>query len=481
MIPRIRRKDLRTGAFATIICLAAVLFSAGCQTNPVTGRSELRLVSESQEVQLGHRTHPNVIFMYDGEYYDHELNRYLGTIVMRLHSVSHRAQMPMDFTMLNTSTINAFATPAHVYATRGFLAELENEAQFAAVMGHELAHVAAGHSAQRLSQNILISLAFGLAGQVADSGAASAALNVGQVGVTLLGLSYSREQERQADRVGTYYMALAGWDPDEAISMQRLLHDLNEHQANFMDKYLSTHPQEENRISEIRAVVDERNLSRRHVQGDGVFADRWNRRLQRLRQVNQDFAPYDRGMKLLEKKDYRAALQAAEEALSIRDDQAQFFRLKGDALLGLNRIRESRDAYGQSLDRDGRYVLANLGLAQAYEAEGNHRAAEREYAKVAHDYPGSVQGLYGLAVSRYRLQDYAGAVRPFEEVVNAVPELAPAHYMLANCYERTGRPAAAYQSYHSALSAGLSGTERNSAANRIRALQPVVAPESEEK
>ncbi len=464
-----------------LACAAALAAAAGCRTNPVTGESELMLVSESQEVQLGHQTHPNVIFMYDGEYHDEELNRYLGTIVMRLHSCSHRPEIPMEFTMLNTSIINAFATPAHVYATRGFLARLENEAQFAAVMGHELAHVAAGHSAKQLTQNVLVSLAFGVAGQLSDSRMAGAALDVGQVGVTLLGLSYSREQERQADRVGTYYMALAGWDPDQAISMQRLLHSLNEHEPTFMDKYLSTHPAEDDRIAEIRAAIDEKNLPGRYVQGDGVFADRWNRRLQRLRQVNEAFGPYDRGMKLLEKQDFRGALAAAEESISMRDDQAQFFRLKGDALLRLGRIQEAKAAYRQSLQRDGRYVLANLGLGRACEAEGNHEAAEREFEKVAHDYPGSVRGLYGLAVARYQLGHYSEAVQPLKQVTDAVPDLAEAHYMLAECYERIGRLAPAYQSYRKALSAGIGGPERSRALFRLRALQPLVAPQSGEK
>ena len=92
---------------------------------------------------MGNAYHPDIVFMYDGEYIDPELKQYLGSIVVRLNEVSHRSEMSVDFTVLNTSMINAFAIPGHVYATRGFLAELQNEAQFAAVMGHELAHVEA--------------------------------------------------------------------------------------------------------------------------------------------------------------------------------------------------------------------------------------------------------------------------------------------------------------------------------------------------
>jgi predicted Zn-dependent protease len=147
------RTDRRAAAArlrAAALCLvAAALWTAciGCRTSPVTGGLEFNIVSAAEEQSMGDQLHPDIIFMYDGEYLDPELKRYLGTIVQRLGWCTHRPEMHPDFTLVNSSVINAFAIPGHVYATRGFVARIQNEGQFAAVMGHELAHVAAGHSA----------------------------------------------------------------------------------------------------------------------------------------------------------------------------------------------------------------------------------------------------------------------------------------------------------------------------------------------
>ncbi len=453
------------------LALLLVLCLAGCRTSPVTGRPEFMLLTESDEVVLGDTNHPNVVFMYDGEYHDPELNRYLGTLVMRVHECSHRPQMPMEFTMLNTSVINAFATPAHVYATRGFLARLEDEAQFAAVMGHELAHVAAGHSARELSRNIVISLALGAADYAAgESLASGVAMGAGKVGVTLLGLSYSREQERQADRVGTYYMALAGWDPEQAIAMQKLLDSFREREPSFLDQYLSTHPMTDDRVAEIRSAIEQMDVASRYVQGDGVYAGRWRRRLERLREVDRAFRPYDEGMKALAGKRFDTALAGANEALRIREDQAQFWRLRGDALLGLGLIDEAKDAYRKSLERDGRYVLANFGLGRAYLAEGNDAAAEREFEKVRHDYPGSVVAPYGLGIARFRQGRYAAAVEPLSEVARETGDPG-AWYLLGLCQDRAGDASAAYQAYQNAIAGGLSGEQRQRAQERLRRLR----------
>ncbi|MHC5034820.1 MAG: M48 family metalloprotease, partial [Planctomycetota bacterium] len=310
-----------------VCCAMSVLLgTAGCRTNPVTGFLEFSLGGPDTELALGHQSHPSIIFMYDGEYRDPELNRYLGTIVMRLHACSHRPEMPTEFTMLSTSVVNAFATPGHVYATRGFLAKLENEAQFSSVMGHELAHVTAGHPAKQMTHRLLTGLAFGVADfAVGDTTVGQVAVGLGQASVALLGLSYSREQERQADRVGTYYMALAGWDARQAIAMQRLLASLNARKETILDRYLSTHPAADDRVAKIQGVLEERGLaSARYIQGDGIYADRWNRRLAPLRQADEAFATYDRGVKLMAEKKYGEALASANEAISLQAGRAQF-------------------------------------------------------------------------------------------------------------------------------------------------------------
>lgn len=375
---------------ALLSLTAAALAAAGCRTNPVSGGIQLSRVSASDELALGNKDHPAVIFMYDGQYHDPELTRYLGTIVRRLQQCSHRPDLPVDFAILNTSVINAFALPGHVYVTRGFLARIDSEGEFAAVMGHELALVAAGHSARRLSRNVLSSVVTNPADSLTGtSAAAQVVLGAGQVGVSLLGPSYSREQEIQADRVGAYYMALAGWDPRQAIVTQQLLGSISKRSGSVMDRYLYTHPPTLERVAEIGAVIQEKHL-RSYVQGDGVYAGRWTRHLAGLREVDRAFGPYDRGVKALAEKQYAQALAAAEESLRMRSDQAPPHRLKGDALLGLGRTAEAKAAYGEALRLDPRYVFAHVGLAKAYDAEGDKAAVQREVQEINRQLPGAL-------------------------------------------------------------------------------------------
>ena len=468
-----RIQKMRVGAIMMVVMLAMVGVLGGCRVNPVTGDKQLIVVSPDQELQMAKGYHPNLIYTYDGRYRDQHLTSYLNRIVQRLHSVSHRKDLPTNFTLLNTSIYNAFAIPGYIYATRGFISELDNEAQFAAVMGHELAHVAALHTAKQMTNNLLTALGMGIAGQaLGDSAGSQALLTAGQISVSLLGLSYSREQERQADRVGTYYMARAGWDPREAITMQKKLASLNDRKPTFMDRYLSTHPMTDNRLQEIRAVIEQKNLlDSDYVQDDGVFAERWNGHIAELREVDKAYDPYDSGQELLQKKKYEQALEKAEEAISGRSDQAPFYRLKGDALVALKRPQEARKAYRESLQRDSTYVLANIGLGRVAMSDEDYPEAERQFARAIEAFPASLNAQYGLGVSRVHQEKYREAIDPLRTVTEAVPKQPDPHYYLAVAYDNTGRPSAALAHYRAALQTGLTGDAAARARNRVAALE----------
>ena len=376
-------------ACALLGLAAAALAAPGCSLNPVSHGIQFSRVSPSDELALGDKWHPAIIAMYDGEYHDADLTRYLGSIVLRLQADSHRPDLPVDFTILNTSAIGAFALPGHAYATRGLLARINNETEFAAVMAHELAHVAAGAAARRLSQPMPAQQQADVAGTLTGaSAAAQFVLSAGRAGVSLLGPPYSREQELQADRVGAYYMALAGWDPRQAIVTQQVLDSLRKRRGSVMDAYTSTAPPTLDRMAAIGAIIKDKGLLR-YVQGDGIFAGRWIGHLAQLREVDKTFGPYDRGMAALGEGDCAHALAAADEALLMRVDQAPPYRLLGDALLGLGYPEEASAAYAEALDLDSRYVLAHVGLAVAYDVLGDTAAAQDEVAEINRQLPGA--------------------------------------------------------------------------------------------
>jgi predicted Zn-dependent protease len=201
-----------------------LLFLISCAVNPVTGQRELMLVSEKQELQIGKEAAPSVTWEFGGHYRDSALESYLEAIVKKLWRNSERPHLPVKFYIQNTSVPNAFALPGYVAITRGLLSEMDNEAQFAAVMGHEIGHVMARHTAQRLSRIQLqqLGLAIGSAALAGKSGS-DTLLKVGAVGSSLLLLNYSRSQEIQADRLGVKYMSRLGYDPYESISAHKVL------------------------------------------------------------------------------------------------------------------------------------------------------------------------------------------------------------------------------------------------------------------
>jgi len=196
----------------------------GCAVNPVTGRQELALfqVSTSEEISLGRQTFPRALQQVGGEYGDPQLAEYVRQVGDVLANVSQRPDLPYQFKVVNDSTPNTFALPGGFVAiSRGLLAALENEAQLAAVLGHELGHVTARHSVQAMQSGSLLGLGMAVLGGVAGQGGyAVAAQQAGQLAAGLLENTYSREQERESDRLGVDYLVLAGYDPQGAVHLQ---------------------------------------------------------------------------------------------------------------------------------------------------------------------------------------------------------------------------------------------------------------------
>ncbi len=455
----------------------------GCQVNPVTGKKEFSLISESKEIAMGDGYHPDIIFMYDGEYIDPELKQYLGSIVARLHHVSHRSEMPVDFTVLNTSMINAFAIPGHVYATRGFLAELENEAQFAAVMGHELAHVSCGHSAKKMTGQMITNLGLGVMASMLDDDSTSSQLVLmgSQYSVVLLGLSYSRQHEHQADRVGTYYMALAGWDPQESISMQELLGSFHEGKPSFLDKYLSTHPPMDERIEDIELVIQEKNLGHSDLrQGDGVYEARWKKQLAGLYASNAAFEEYDQATQLLSDENPTKALAAVNRAIEMDSSRAPFYRLKGDILASQEKYSQAEAAYQLALQKDYRYVPANTGLGEIALYQDRYAQAEKQFGIAAYGNPGGMMPQYGLGLALYYQDKFEEAIAPLTVVAQANPNAASLHYLLGDACYRTQQWEEAYEAYSQAINAGIEDEKLTVAQARATELAAMLTPEEEE-
>lgn len=238
------------------IILSLLLASVvACATNPVTGRREITLMSESQEIGIGQESDPQVRAEM-GVYNDPELQRYVSDIGLRLAKTSERPNLPWRFTVVDQPVVNAFAVPGgFIYITRGILAYFDSEAQMVGVLGHEIGHVTARHSAQQYTRAM-----GGTLGLAALGIFVPAARPFGQIteqAMAVLFLKYGRDDELQSDSLGAKYAATNGWDPRAVPQFLATLARMREGSERGIPNWLSTHPDPGSRVQEVQAVVQQ--------------------------------------------------------------------------------------------------------------------------------------------------------------------------------------------------------------------------------
>lgn len=237
--------------------LIPALLLAACATNPVTGKRELSFVSESQEIAMG-RQSVEQTRQETGFVDDSALTRYVAAVGMSMAKASERPGLPWEFHVVDDASINAFAAPGgFIFITRGILAVLNSEAEMAGVLGHEIGHVTAKHSVHQISQQQLFTGIF-LAGAIAKpdlaQGVAGQAV---QAGAGLLFLSYSRDDERQADQLGHRYMLHDGYDPREMPKTFKTLQRVSGgSEGGRLPGFLSTHPDPGDRVAATQSWAD---------------------------------------------------------------------------------------------------------------------------------------------------------------------------------------------------------------------------------
>jgi predicted Zn-dependent protease len=234
--------------------LAVLLALAGCATNPATGKPQLALISEQQEIAMGREADEQVQQQL-GLYPDPKLQSYVDGIGRKLAAASERPNLPWTFRVVDDPVVNAFALPGgHVFVTRGLLTHLTSEAELASVMGHEIGHVTARHSVEQLSKAQLAQIGL-IAGMIVKPELADYS-DLASSGLQLVFLKFSRDDERQADDLGLRYMYRQGYDPREMPRVFETLSRVSAQQGNGrIPGWLSTHPTEEARIQTISGKV----------------------------------------------------------------------------------------------------------------------------------------------------------------------------------------------------------------------------------
>jgi predicted Zn-dependent protease len=229
--------------------------ATGCATNPATGKKEFSLMSEEQEIATGRQLDAE-IQREMGLYEDPELQRYVSDLGMRLARISPRPNLPWKFTVVDQPAVNAFALPGgFIYITRGILPFLQNEAELVGVLGHEIAHVTARHSAQQYSKATGATIGVTLLSIFVPEARPFQSLTETALGA--LFLKYGRDAENQADEFGAQYSAEAGWDPRGVAGMLTTLARLDEASGSRrgVPNWLSTHPAPADRVEHVKEVV----------------------------------------------------------------------------------------------------------------------------------------------------------------------------------------------------------------------------------
>jgi predicted Zn-dependent protease len=261
------RQTVQTGLRLLAAAAVASLVVA-CSVNPATGDRQLTLISEAQEIQMGREADQEISAQL-GLYPDEATQSYVSALGQALAAKSERPDLPWSFKVVDDPIVNAFALPGgFIYITRGIMAHLSSEAELAAVIGHEIGHVTGRHSVERLSKAQLANVGVGVGLIVSPRFRQFG--DLAQMGMGLLFLKYSRDDERQADDLGLRYSTRGGYDAREMPEVFTILKRVGEMAgAGGIPNWLATHPDPEQRRQRIEGM-----LAGRDAEFEGLKVER---------------------------------------------------------------------------------------------------------------------------------------------------------------------------------------------------------------
>ncbi len=427
----------------SLACALAVCALTGCVTNPITGQSQFSIVGKSEILTLAKEAVPSQFSSDYGVIGDAQVNAYVSQVGRKLVATLKPSDvvypdMPFNFQVVNAVYINAYAFPDGTVAiTRGMLAELQNEAQLAAVLGHEIAHVNCGHTASAMSKSTVYdALVTGTQSYLAGKGSswADVAGTAGQLGSAVVLAHYSREQERQADQGGMMYMVRAGYDPQGMVDLMNVLVRISGADPSVLEQMFSSHPMSAERLQTAQ-----------------------NR-------IKTEYAGQNAGV------DNQAAFQTATDP--VRKNKAAFKRFStAESQLAQKQYASARTSAEQGLQLAPNDYVGLMLVAQANQKSGNDVAAKQAASLAARVNPSGARAQSILAQLSLQKKDYAGALQHLNAFERQVPDDARTSFYKGLAYEGQGQKqqaAMAYQTY--VRRGGTASSEGQYAAQRLQKL-----------
>lgn len=359
----------------------------GCAKNPVTGESQFMLVSEEQEIAIDKQASPHQLSADYGATQDGDLNGYVAGVGISMARTSHRPDMPYRFEVVNANYINAYAFPGGTIATtRGIMLELDNEAELAALLGHEIGHVNARHTASRMSNQTVVGLLAGVGGALvgAKYGGEWGALagGLGGIGVGALLAAYSREDEREADALGMEYMTNAQYNPDGMIGLMDMLNDQHAEEPSALEVMFSTHPMSSERLANARQAANTKYLSASEYR---VYRERYMDNTASLRKIEPAVKNLQDAEKLIREKKYTEAEEKIGSALKAApNDYAGLLLMTKCQIVQERYVKaetyaaRAREVYPtepQAMQLNGLLLVKSEKFAPAYESFASYEKA----------------------------------------------------------------------------------------------------------
>lgn len=401
----------------------------GCATDPVTGESVLVGMSETQEISTDRQQSPHQFSADYGPVQDAGANNYLSDIGTQLAGASHRPDMPYSFRAVNANHVNAYAFPGgSIAVTRGMVVEMENEAELAGLMGHEVGHVAARHAAEQAGKTLVaqsVVMAGAVYASTREAGLGNLVAGLGSIGAGALLAHYSRDNERESDTLGMEYMTRTGHNPEGMAGLMDVLRSKSKSRPSAMELMFSTHPPSEERYQTARQRTDEKYAQYKSLP---VHRERFMDETAPIHNLKPTILDQQNGEREMGRKDYDAAEDHFRNALARTPDDYTGNVLLGKSLLAQERVKEARRFFDRARNIYPQEAQAHhLGGIAAMQV-GDHRTAFERFDRYETLLPGNPSTAFLKGYALENMQQREAAAREYYRYLQQVNRGQAAQY-----------------------------------------------------
>ncbi len=403
----------------------------GClSTDPVTGERGFVLMSEQQEIAIDKQQSPHQFSSDYGINQNSALNQYVSMVGQQIAEISHRPQMPYSFQVVNATYVNAYAFPGgSIAATRGILLEMENEAELAALIGHEVGHVTARHTAERATRSQLVgALASAATVITAQSGYgqySNIVNSLGGMGAGALLSSYSRDNEREADQLGVEYMVRSGQNPQGMIGLMEMLNGTKQREPNIIEQMFSSHPMSSERY---QTAVDQVNGQYGSNKTRPLNRERYMDNTEQLRKIKSSIKELQTAENEMRQSNFSAAESLFDSALKRAPDDYCGLVMSAKCQLSQNKfapanrlLEKAKSSYPEEAQAVHLSGVTKLQI-------GQNESAYNEFRQYEQKMPGNPNSIFFQGLSLERMQEKDRSANEYKRFLQKVNQGEQAKY-----------------------------------------------------